>query len=198
VIDRLSAAKLATYIDRSGVEHTAVKTRYRVGDEVERVRFDIATNKHTDKWKVRVLSVAGGTVSLSTGTVLTSIGETIYDAGGGDSFDPPAPFLPADDLAVGKRWDTRYTVTVKSGAKNWEEKEGKVVALESVTLPAGTFQAYKIEQNWKNGWGSYGTSTMWVLPNSGIYIKQIFDMHRASGKHDHWMAEATSIKLAVK
>lgn len=199
VIDRLSAAKLATYKDRSGIEHTAIKTRYRVGDEVERIRFDLNTNKQTDKWKARVLAVAGGTVSLSTGTILTSIGESIYDSGdGGVSFDPPAPFLPADDLAVGKKWNARYTVTVKSGAKNWEEKEGRVVALETITIPAGTFQAYKIEQNWRNGWGTYGTSTMWVLPNSGIYLKQIFDMHRSSGKRDHWMAEATSFKLAAK
>lgn len=198
VIDRLSVAKLATYTDRSGVTHAAVQTRYRVGDEIERVRRDALTGQEVSKFKTRVLSIAGGFVSLSGGSVVTSVGEIVYDSGSGVSFDPPNPFLPADGITVGKKWNSRYIVLEKSGAKNWEDKEGTVVALENVTVPAGTFQAYKIEQNWKNGWGTYGTSTTWMLPDSGFAIKTNFDMHRASGKRDYWVQEATSIKLAGK
>lgn len=198
VIDRLSAAKLATYKDRNGIEHTAVQTRYRVGDEIERVRRDLTTDKEILKSKIRVLSVAGGVVSLTGGAVVSALGESIYDSAGGYSFDPPAPFLPADSLAVGKKWNARYTVTVKGGSKNWEEKEGKVLALERITIPAGTFQAYKVEQNWKNGWGAYGTSTSWFLPNFGLPVKTIRDMHRSSGVHEYWVQEATSVKLAAK
>lgn len=199
VIDRLSAAKLATYKDRSGIEHAAVQTRYRVGDEIERVRTYAEPNKPPEKFKIRVLSVAGGIVSLNGGTVLTSIGETVYDAGTGNSYDPPTPFLPADDLAVGKKWHARMTLTTKNGSKNWEEKEGKVVAIESITVPAGTFQAFKIEQSWKNGWGNWGTSTSWTLPNSGFAIKVIVDQrYKDTTRRDSWTQEATSIKLAAK
>lgn len=198
VIDRLSAAKLVTYTDRSGVAHAATQTFFRVGDEIERVRRDALTGQETSKWKTRVLSVAGGVVSLTGGGVLTSVGETVYDSGFGVSFDPPNPFLPADGLAVGKKWNARYIVIEKNGAKNWEDKEGTVVALETVSVPAGTFQTYKIEQRWKNGWGTYGTSTSWVLPNSGFAIKTNFDMHRGSGKRDYWVQEAIAIKLAAK
>lgn len=198
VIDRLSAAKVATYTDRSGVSHSAVKTYYRVGDEIERVRRDAATGQELSKFKSRVVSVAGGVVSFVGGSVVTSAGENVYESGTGISFDPPAPFLPADGLAVGKKWNSRYTVIEKNGTKNWEEREGVVIALENVTVAAGTFQAYKLELRWKNGWGTYGTSTNWVLPNSGIAIKANFDMQRASGKRDYWVQEATSVKLAAK
>ena len=198
VIDRLSAAKLATYTDRSGIAHAAVRTYFRVGDEMERVRRDALTNQEISKFKSRVVSVAGGVVSLAGGSVLTSIGETVYDSGTGNSFDPPNPYMPADGLAVGKKWNARYIVVTKNGSKNWEEKEGKVVALENISVPAGTFQAYKIEQTWKNGWGSYGKSTIWVLPNSGMAIKADVDMHLGSGKREFWVQEATVVKLATK
>ncbi len=198
VIDRLSAAKLATYKDRSGIEHTAVQTRFRVGDEMERVRRDAATGAEISKHKVRVLAVAGGIVSLSGGAVLTSIGETVYNNVTGDSYDPPNPFLPADDFAVGKKFNSRFTITTAKGHKSWEEKEGKVVALESITVPAGTFQVFKIEMNWKNGWGNWGTGTNWVLPNSGLPIKTTIDQRYKDGRRDYWTQETTSVKLATK
>jgi hypothetical protein len=198
VIDRLSAAKLATYTDRGGIAHPAVRTYFRVGDEMERVRRDALTNQEITKFKSRVVSVAGGVVSLAGGSVLTSIGETVYDSGTGNSYDPPNPYMPADGLAVGKKWNARFILVTKNGSKNWEEKEGKVVALENISVPAGTFQAYKIEQTWKNGWGNYGKSTIWVLPNSGMAIKTEVDNHLSGGKRDFWVQEATVVKLAAK
>jgi Caspase domain len=198
VIDRLSAAKLATYTDRSGIEHTATKTRYRVGDQIERVRRDAVTNQEINKHTLRVVSVAGGIVSLAGGAVLTTLGEDVYNPGTGDSYDPPRPFLPADDMAIGKKWSARVTITLKNGDKNWEEVEGRIVAVETITIPAGTFKTYKIEQSGNNGWNTRVKSTYWILPNSGFSLKSIVDIQRGNGKRESWVQEATSIKLAVK
>lgn len=108
--------------------------------------------------------------------MLTTLGEDVYNPRTGNSYDPPRPFLPADDRAVGKKWSARVTITI----------------------PTGTFKTYKIEQAGNNGWNTKVKSTYWILPNSGFSLKAIVDIHRGSGKRESWVQEATSVKLAAK
>jgi len=69
-----------------------------------------------------------------------------------------------NDIQLGDDWTQTYTLSIKAGDTSMEstvETSYKAVAYESVTVPAGTFQALKIEQS--------GTMTLngQVIPSKG-------------------------------
>ncbi len=75
------------------------------------------------------------------------------------SIDAPWP------LQVGKTWTTRHTVTLHpSGRTVPLTIQGKVESYEAVTVPAGTYQTFKLV--WTNDQGE--TETRWVAPADGI------------------------------
>lgn len=79
------------------------------------------------------------------------------------SYDPPIDY--AWPLAVGKTWSAEHSVTVHaSGARVPYRREYRVEALESVTVPAGTFKAWRLF--WKDNNGE--TETRWMVPEAGI------------------------------
>jgi hypothetical protein len=246
VIDRLNRAKVAAYIDRSGIRHDANQVVYRVGDSVEMLRKDDSTGQELKNRSPRILSIENGIVKIAGGGVLTTRGEIVR--GQGNIYDPPRPMRPADGLMVGKKWTSRSGITpmgaisgglgsegmpsvvlvntfkrndLRGGAQlqplpnarqgqgtrqsgpnarlnrasagNWIEEEGHVLALEALTVPAGTFKAYKIEVNSTNRNGAHIKSTYWMLPDFGFPIKQRIEMHRPNGRAESWTEEALSI-----
>jgi hypothetical protein len=79
------------------------------------------------------------------------------------SYDPPIDY--AWPLTVGKAWRSVNTVTVHAtGQKTPVTTDFKVSAFEKVTVPAGTFNAYRIE--WVSSQGE--RETRWVAPADGI------------------------------
>lgn len=79
------------------------------------------------------------------------------------SFEPPLDY--AWPLSAGKTWSSQYTVTMHaSGAKIPLKRDFKVEAFEDVTVPAGTFKAWKL--SWKDSTGE--TETRWISPAQGI------------------------------
>ena len=103
-------------------------------------------------------------------------------------------------LQVGKSWQTKYFWSDKvihpdwSGS-NWEERT--VVAWEEVTVPAGTFMAYKIVRT-KTSWEttSEDVEMSWYAPEIPVTIKGVW--HRGSkdgyGPAEH-MWELVSYEL---
>ena len=81
----------------------------------------------------------------------------------------------------------------KASAGNWMEEEGQVLALETITVPAGTFKAFKIEVNSTRRNGADVKNTYWMLPDFGFPIKQQIEMHKPNGKIDRWSEEAVSL-----
>jgi hypothetical protein len=49
------------------------------------------------------------------------------------------------EFSVGKRWTTRFVVTNPQGLAGQSEFDLKIVARERITVPAGTFDAFRIE-----------------------------------------------------
>lgn len=77
--------------------------------------------------------------------------------------EPPVDF--AWPLQVGKTWDTQHQVTLfPSGRMLTVDIQGKVESWGDVTVPAGTFKAFKLV--WTNDLGE--TETRWVAPADGI------------------------------
>jgi hypothetical protein len=79
------------------------------------------------------------------------------------SFDPPMNY--EWPLAVGKAWRSQLTMTrYPSGQQVPMTIEGKVEAWEDVTVPAGTFKAYRM--TWSNSFGE--VETRWLNPMEGL------------------------------
>ena len=51
----------------------------------------------------------------------------------------------ASEYSLGKTWRTRYRVTFPGGKEDEVEENFRVVAREGITVPAGTFYAFRIE-----------------------------------------------------
>jgi hypothetical protein len=91
------------------------------------------------------------------------------------SYEPPLDYdWP---LVVGKTWTKSYRMTVI--AKNQVipfDATYKVEAYEDVTVPAGTFKAFKISMS------SFGFQDMyWFVPELGIFAKQSLVRNDKSG-----------------
>lgn len=79
------------------------------------------------------------------------------------SYDPPIDYdWP---LVIGKTWSAEHTVTLHTtGAKIPYRRDYRVEAVENLTVPAGTFKAWKL--SWKDSNGE--TETRWIVPDAGI------------------------------
>jgi hypothetical protein len=83
------------------------------------------------------------------------------------SYDPPIGYNYP--LVVGKTWTTSYRMTVIPKKQVFPfDSTFKVEAYEEVTVPAGTFKAFKISVMTNTG----SEDTYWFVPEFGIYAKQ--------------------------
>ena len=79
------------------------------------------------------------------------------------AYDPPID-LPWP-LQVGKTWSSQHKVTLHPSGNTLAMKiDGKVESWGEVTVPAGTYKAFKVV--WTNNLGE--TETRWVAPADGI------------------------------
>ena len=188
-IESLSSTKVLPQISKLGEQILENKTRFRVGDsQVVRVT-DLNTNKVQWSGELKVEQIEGNRVYVKSGNKSSA---EIYTLDGGIikggatentySWDPPRIDLPGDELVVGKKWVAR---TIETDEKNRKEliREDKtsIVAYEDVTVPAGTFKAYKIVMNSKYNNGTTLTRTYWVEPGWGFNLKIIRDIKRSNG-----------------
>ena len=51
----------------------------------------------------------------------------------------------ASEYSLGKTWNTRYRVTFPGGKEDEVEETFRVVAKEKIMVPAGTFDAFRVE-----------------------------------------------------
>jgi hypothetical protein len=83
------------------------------------------------------------------------------------TYDPPIGYdWP---LTVGKTWTKSYRMTVHANKQIFPfEATYKVEAYEDVTVPAGTFKAFKISSSTNTG----SQDTYWFAPEVGLFVKQ--------------------------
>ena len=93
------------------------------------------------------------------------IGEVVYD------ITPPQHYLP-NPLDLGTKWTIEGEVSIPLLGKIQSIIESEVVAIDDVTVPAGSFpDSLKIEQNVTNvvSIGNIEAEmTMWLAPNVGV------------------------------
>jgi uncharacterized caspase-like protein len=144
--------------------------RYAVGDVFEWEHIDLYT-KIASRSVSRVTYADDDRVEFDGGT-------TVHDQMGGilkNRFGTktPAALVEPADLAVGKRWRTAYTNRWPGVVAN-NFYDFHVVGLEDVTVPAGTFKAYKVEGFGRStypGRGSYLLQMRWIDPATMISVR---------------------------
>jgi hypothetical protein len=100
----------------------------------------------------------------------TPEGAWLAIVGAGDkpiiAWDPPSSWdYP---LTVGKTWTGSYRVTVGTNPPISYDQRCTVEGYEDVTVPAGTFKAFKIACSTTTG----AESTDWFSPELGIFVKR--------------------------
>lgn len=113
------------------------------------------------------------------------------------TFDPPLLLLPADGVGIGKKWEGRSSFTLTTGPaagqKGWVENAGTIAAIETITVPAGTFKTYRFERTSINRWGYRTKEVMWAEVNSLMRVKAVFEGRPRHGNPDLWSEEAVSV-----
>lgn len=95
---------------------------------------------------------------------------------GSTKFDPYYPAFKFP-MSVGVTWRQEFRSTSTNGQSNSAFMNGKVLALEKVTVPAGIFDAYRIESDIEshgtdaNANSSKGHKTTWYAPAIKYYVR---------------------------
>jgi len=135
--------------------------------------FGSATEQVTFKWAERTWEgkLMGAIESPQHVVLVTSNGgwAAILSPNGRPllSFDPPLSYdYP---LVVGKTWTKSYKATVHAARRVMSfDTKYKVEAYEDVTVPAGTFKAFRITSSSTNG----TEETQWLAPELHIWVKR--------------------------
>src|SRR5450830_1069835 len=137
---------------------------YQVGD-VYTLRVIDRVNRTTNPLVMKVTRV-----DLDNERVEYNDGEYVSDLMGNTTtnlrgrFSTPRQFYPAE-LMVGKKWTTRFVQSRPNNVKYTFEYKLKVVGKETITVPAGTFETFKIEaRGFNNNLGAYLERDIWVTP----------------------------------
>jgi hypothetical protein len=96
---------------------------------------------------------------------------------GDTKFDPFYPEYKFP-MSVGDAWNQEYKTSDNHGASYSSFVRAKIVALEKVTVPAGTFDAYRIERDIEarsasaNANSTKGHITTWYAPAVKKYVRR--------------------------
>lgn len=119
-----------------------VASAFRVGDRYRYRRLDPYSGVEQGTYTIEVTQVTDSEVVCSDGRVLDLRGLPRRLPDG-----RRITFLqaPAANVAPGGRWRAEFVVTLASGEEVRGEMDGSVLGRERITVPAGSFEALRIE-----------------------------------------------------
>lgn len=137
----------------------------KVGDSYTLRVTDLYTKLETDRFTRTVTRVTDIEVHYDDGSITDLLGNSLRFRNGARSTGDQVWGV---DYAVGKRWTSRSRAVTPHGFRFDSELTVRVVARERVTVPAGTFDAFRLEMN---GWRSAPSLTQqlafkaWIAPD---------------------------------
>jgi hypothetical protein len=137
---------------------------YRVGDRYVYRSIDLLTKVENRKLVGTVTEVTDDKVIYNNGALVTDLLGNLIKRPDGASFGPSQMFI--SEYHLGKKWSTRYAIHFAKGGQDTIELDLKVVARETITVPAGTFDCFRIEGNgWVLGISQQTEWKFWVAPD---------------------------------
>ena len=161
--------------------------RLRVGDVFKYQTSDLLTKIPAEPFVRQVTAIEGDTVTVNNGEIQVSRLSAVIKHPTFGSHDPPFAALPVE-FQVGKTWESRTNQTAPNGRVQQLQLKARVVGVESITVPAGTFQVYVVEIHSVIGNGGSSQVKVWIDPRYGFPIKRE-EMARFNGRlarTDRW------------
>lgn len=148
---------------------------------------------------VRIKSVNLNRSPVERETLSTTEWNAMVSSVSGSKFVPHTGILQFP-LSIGKTWQAKLETTTTTGARLRSDLETKVVGVEKVDVPAGSFDTFKIEQaGWINGVTFAGSLRMqqltWYAPSIGRVVKSEYkDWSGSPLPRAHNIVELKSLK----
>ncbi len=158
--------------------------RFSVGDEFNiRVVDQFNQSEKPLVMKVTQVDSEAERVIYNNGEFASDLmGNTTTNQRG--AFSTPRQFYPAD-LFVGKKWQTRFKQSRAGGVSYTFQYDLKVVGLERITVPAGTFDAFKIEARGFNmELGAALERNIWVAPGVAADVAHEIKVRLRNGRYE--------------
>ncbi|MES2414805.1 MAG: caspase family protein [Pseudomonadota bacterium] len=176
-INLIAGSKLVVQEERGeGISMTPAV--FRVGDEY-------VSSGNASNTVQRVRSISGSEVVMD-GTIESTAGRpplkfiTYYTPDGSSTgseqirFDPPIRRAPAGLLQPGQRWLMAYEGK-GPGGNTQTTGDGRVIAREKITVPAGTFDTVKVTYQYRTatvGQNFVTDCTVWIAPSLPVNIRR--------------------------
>ena len=192
-LDQLAKPKIVATLGKGQDASFAYKgSRYKLGDVYEFQFSDLLTNMPGEKGSLHVTSIAGDNVIFNNGShIATHLSALIKTPSG--TFDPPSGGIPVE-LQVGKKWSGRSAQAHANGNSYLLQNDSKIVGVETITIPAGTFQTYVVEATMYSSSGETIKQKFWFDPRYGSPIKLEILGRRGGQVVTSLRREMTSIK----
>lgn len=181
--------------------------QYSIGDRYE---FSVINGFSKTATPLRMQVTA---IDLEQDRIEYNQGEYVSDTMGNilknlrGSSDTPRQFYPAE-LFLGKKWHTRFKQVRPGGLSYTFDYALKVVGKERISVPAGTFDTYKIEARGFNvNLGASLERNIWVSPGINADIVHETMVRLRSGKIDQYerqelvhyqVADGAAVTVAVR
>ena len=147
---------------------------YTVGDEATFRDSDALTGleQRIFTWRVTRVDYDLDRVEINDGHHITDLmGNFIKE--GGKIYDAPRQWTPAE-YQVGKKWTATFSHTFKRVTTS-SYYNLHIVKRETVTVPAGSFDAFRIEgEGWNVTLGNQNEMRMWLVPGLNFPVKREF------------------------
>ncbi len=121
---------------------TVANTAYKVGDTYTFRILDLKTRAEKRQTVQTVQRITESEVIFDNGLITDLLGNVLR-SGDGRRFTPRQQ-LPLE-YAVGRQWHSRFMNVTRESDAGVVDLDLKIVSRESITVPAGTFNAYRIE-----------------------------------------------------
>lgn len=180
-LEKLDKPQIVSQPEKGGAVQSADAKRFRLGDKYDIVISDLLTKLVQERSSFTVVAADDDTAEFNQGYKVTQAGAIIRTIAGA-THEPYQQWIPSGEYQVGKKWTTRTILTPKGAPSMWAEITGKVLARESITVPAGTFDTYKMEMEQTAQDGSRLKITYWGQPDWGVAIKQIREVRERNGR----------------
>ena len=179
-LERLDQAQITVQENRDGVTPRVFLKNFRVGDQWKDIWYDGWKKTETRRSTGEVKRIEGDKVFAIIDN--DNAKEWIFNQQGGVEqavwakgfpviYDPPLLFHPGEALSVGKRWSNAFTYRNLGNQKTgFVSEEVKVLSYEDITVPAGTFKAYKVRFQGSDGPRRYVTD-IWEVPDIPLPIR---------------------------
>jgi uncharacterized caspase-like protein len=180
-IEQLEVAKIQPAPDQSGLVQPFEAKRFRRGDSYQFVVRDLLTKIELNRPTFTTTKADAQTAEFNQGYRVTQSGAIIQTIAGA-TLDPYQQWIPSGEYQIGKKWHTRSVMTPKGGRPIWVELNGKVVAREMISVPAGIFDVYKMEMEQIAEDGTRLNITYWGQSDWGVAVKQVREIRDRAGR----------------